>query len=140
MSELTVTVLQLHVREGCEEEFARAFRDNDAVALSLGKHTNRHRLYTFVLAGIIYGAAAPMYLWYLRTATPSVFTAEVTFVTWTALVIGGIASKSGPIIGAVILLLVTESVSLTSVPLAVAPLAVAVLTIWPASTSSWVTT
>ena len=91
----------------------RAFRDNDSVALSLAKHTNRHRIQTFVLAGLIYGAVAPLYLWFLRTATPSVFTSEVTFVTWTALVIGGIGSKAGPVIGAVILLVITESVALS---------------------------
>jgi len=90
----------------------RAFRDNDPVALSLGKHTNRHRIQTFVLAGLLYGAAAPLYLWFLRIATPSIFSSEVTFVAWTALVIGGIASKSGPIVGSIILLLVTESVAL----------------------------
>jgi branched-chain amino acid transport system permease protein len=90
----------------------RAFRDNDPVALSLGKHTNRHRIQTFVLAGVLYGATAPLYIWYLRIVTPSIFTSEVTFVTWTALVIGGIASRSGPVIGSIILLLITESVAL----------------------------
>ena len=32
MSELTVTVLALHVRSGREEEFAAAFRDNEVLA------------------------------------------------------------------------------------------------------------
>ena len=91
----------------------RAFRDNDSVALSLGKHTNRHRLQTFILAGFLYGAVAPIYVWFLRTVTPSIFSSELTFVTWTALVIGGIGSKFGPALGAVILLLVTELVSLS---------------------------
>ena len=90
----------------------RAFRDNDAVALSLGKHTNRHRIQTFVLAGLLYGTVAPLYLWFLRIATPSIFSSEITFVTWTALVIGGIGSKGGPVLGSIILLLVTESVAL----------------------------
>lgn len=90
----------------------RAFRDNDPVALSLGKHTNRHRIHTFVLAGLLYGAVAPLYIWYLRIATPSIFSSELTFVTWTALVIGGIGSKGGAALGAVILLVVTEAVAL----------------------------
>jgi branched-chain amino acid transport system permease protein len=90
----------------------RGFRDNDPVARSLGKHTNRHRIQTFALAGLMYGAVAPLYVWFIRTVTPSLFTAEVTFVTWTALVIGGIASMRGPVIGAVILLIVTEAAAL----------------------------
>ena len=90
----------------------RGFRDNDPVARSLGKHTNRHRIQTFVFAGLMYGAVAPLYLWFIRTVTPSLFTSEVTFVTWTALVIGGIASLRGPVIGAVLLLIVTEAAAL----------------------------
>lgn len=90
----------------------RGFRDNDPVARSLGKATNRHRIQTYVFAGAMYGMTAPLYLWYLRSATPHLFGADITFVTWTALVIGGIASKKGPIIGAVVLLVLTESVSL----------------------------
>ena len=90
----------------------RGFRDNDPVARSLGKHTNRRRVQTFVLAGVLYGAVAPLYIWFIRTVTPSLFTAEVTFVTWTALVIGGIASMRGPVIGALILLVVTEAAAL----------------------------
>lgn len=90
----------------------RGFRDNDPVARSLGKATNHHRLQTYVLAAALYGLTAPMYLWYLRSVTPHVFAPDITFVTWTALVIGGIASKRGPIIGAVVLLVLTESVSL----------------------------
>jgi branched-chain amino acid transport system permease protein len=91
---------------------SRGFRDNDPVARSLGKHTNKHRIQTFVLAGLMYGAVAPLYVWFIRTVTPSLFTSEVTFVTWTALVIGGIASMRGPVIGALILLVVTEAASL----------------------------
>jgi branched-chain amino acid transport system permease protein len=91
---------------------SRGFRDNDPVARSLGKHTNKHRIQTFVLAGVMYGAVAPLYVWFIRTVTPSLFTSEVTFVTWTALVIGGIASMRGPVIGALILLVVTEAAAL----------------------------
>ncbi len=87
----------------------RGLRDNDPVALSLGKHTNRHRLQTFAFAGMLYGAAAPLYLWYVRSLNPKIFSSDITFTAWTALVIGGIASKSGPVIGAVILLMVTEA-------------------------------
>lgn len=90
----------------------RGIRDNDPVARSLGKATNRHRIQTYVFVGSLYGVAAPLYLWYLRSLTPSLFAPDITFVTWTALVIGGIASKSGPVLGAAVLLVLTESVSL----------------------------
>ncbi len=90
----------------------RGLRDNDPVARSLGKATNRHRIQTYVFVGALYGLTAPLYLWYLRSLTPSLFAPDITFVAWTALVIGGIASKSGPVLGAVVLLVLTESVAL----------------------------
>ena len=71
---------------------ARGFRDNDAVALSLGKWTNRQRVRVFVFAGLLYGAVAPLYLWYVRSLTPALFSSDVTFLAWTVLVIGGIGS------------------------------------------------
>jgi branched-chain amino acid transport system permease protein len=90
----------------------RAVRDNDPVALSMGKHTNRWRIQTFVLAGFLYGAAAPLYVWFVRSLTPSLFAPEITFVVWTALVVGGMGSLSGPVIGALVLVLLTETLSL----------------------------
>lgn len=90
----------------------RGFRDNDPVARSLGKPTNRHRIQTYVFVGAMYGLVAPMYIWYLRSVVPAMFAPDITFVAWTALVIGGIASKKGPILGALLLLLLKESVSL----------------------------
>jgi len=112
---LVVVVVYLTMRRLGHSPYGRllrGLRDNDPVARSLGKHTNRHRIQTFALAGLMYGAVAPLYVWFLRTVTPSLFTSEVTFVTWTALVIGGIASLRGPVIGALILLIVTEAASL----------------------------
>jgi branched-chain amino acid transport system permease protein len=112
---LVVTIVYLVMRRLGHSPYgrlSRGFRDNDPVARSLGKHTNRHRIHTFVLAGVMYGAVAPLYVWFIRTVTPSLFTSEVTFVTWTALVIGGIASMRGPVIGALILLVVTEAAAL----------------------------
>jgi branched-chain amino acid transport system permease protein len=87
----------------------RAFRDNEPVALALGKHVTRYRVQTFVLAGVLFGTIAPLYVWYIRSAVPQVFTADVTFTAWTALVVGGIASTAGPAAGAIVLIAATEA-------------------------------
>ena len=107
-----VYLLMLRIAHSPYGRLLRGFRDNDPVARSLGKPTNRHRIRTYVFAGVLYGLSAPMYLWFLRSVTPHVYAPDITFVAWTALVIGGIASKSGPILGAVVLLVITDSVSL----------------------------
>ncbi|MCK0176295.1 MULTISPECIES: branched-chain amino acid ABC transporter permease [Mycobacteriaceae] len=86
----------------------RASRDNEAVAQSLGKNVVRYRLITYVLAGALIGVITPLYLWHVRSVVPSLFVSELTFVVWTALVIGGMASRKGPIIGAALLITCTE--------------------------------
>lgn len=87
----------------------RASRDNEALALALGKRVTRYRIQTFVLAGVLVGAVAPLYVWYIRALVPQLFTADVTFTAWTALVVGGIASVAGPAVGAIVLIGVTEA-------------------------------
>jgi branched-chain amino acid transport system permease protein len=87
----------------------RALRDNEGVALSLGKHISRYRIQTFVLVGVLFGLTAPIYVWYIRSMVPQLFAPDITFTTWTALVIGGVGSFRGPALGAALLLLLTET-------------------------------
>lgn len=87
----------------------RAIRDNEALALTLGKRAARRRLQIFVLAAALVGLLGPVYVWYTRSLFPSMFTSDVTFTVWTALVIGGIGSIGGAMIGAVLLISAVEA-------------------------------
>jgi branched-chain amino acid transport system permease protein len=87
----------------------RALRENEAASLSLGKHVTRQRTHVFILAAFIIGIVAPAYVWYIRSISPSLFTADITFTAWTALVIGGIGSFRGPALGAFVLILLTQA-------------------------------
>lgn len=87
----------------------RALRDNEPLALSLGKNVARQRIITFAFVGFMYGILAPLYVWYIRSILPAMFASHLTFTAWTALVIGGIASLGGPAIGAAVLIAVTEA-------------------------------
>ncbi|MDG2406454.1 MAG: branched-chain amino acid ABC transporter permease [Paracoccaceae bacterium] len=87
----------------------RAARDNEAAALSTGKNIAHARLQAFVIAGLLIGAVAPLYVWYIRSISPHLFHATLTFTVWTALVIGGIGSLRGPVLGAFLLIILTEA-------------------------------
>ena len=93
----------------------RAARDNEAVALALGKRVNRMRIKTFILAGVLIGATAPVYLFYIRAISPQLFAPGITFTVWTALVIGGLGSIRGGLAGAFVLIVFTEAVGLIEV-------------------------
>lgn len=114
----------------------RSMRDNEPVALSVGVGVTRLRLQTFVLSGVIFGAIAPVYLWWTRSLVPQLFIPAFTFTAWTALVIGGMGSRLGPLIGALVLISFTEAVRLIDVPpdqlkllVAIQPVAIGLLLI-----------
>lgn len=87
----------------------RAARDNEAVALSVGKDVAVLRLKAFVMAGVLYGAAAPLYIFFIRSVYPHMFSATMAFTIWTAVVIGGIGHLRGVVLGALVLIGVTEA-------------------------------
>jgi branched-chain amino acid transport system permease protein len=87
----------------------RATRDNEPAALSIGKNVRGARIRAFVLAGALFGAAAPLYIFMLRSVYPNMFSATLAFTVWTAVVIGGIGNMRGAMLGAVLLIGVTEA-------------------------------
>lgn len=112
---VVVLVLYLFVRRMSNAPFVRtlrASRDNEAVALSVGKDVTRYRLLVFVLAGVLFGLVAPVYVWYIRAVVPGLFVSDLTFVIWVALIVGGIGSVRGAVIGAVLIVGMTELVQL----------------------------
>ena len=115
---LLVLMLYLLTRRLGRSPFGRllrASRENEVMAGALGKHVTRYRLQVFVLAGVLIGICAPVYVWYIRSIAPGVFTADITFTVWTALVIGGLGSFSGPALGAIVLIVGTEALLLIQV-------------------------
>jgi len=93
----------------------RAQRDNEAAAKSVGKNIAKIRLQSFVMVGMLIGLAAPVYVWFIRSLEPHLFHVTLSFTVWTALVIGGMGSYKGPTLGALILVVLTESLQFLQV-------------------------
>jgi branched-chain amino acid transport system permease protein len=87
----------------------RSMRDNEALALALGKHVTRRRTQLRVFVGFLFGLAAPLYVWHIRAIVPAMYGPDITFTTWTVLVVGGIGSVFGGVVGAFILVGLTEA-------------------------------
>ncbi|MBM3517132.1 MAG: branched-chain amino acid ABC transporter permease [Alphaproteobacteria bacterium] len=86
-----------------------ALRDNEAYAISRGVALARQRFLTFGASAIFTGAAGGLYAQYLRTASPDMF--GFAFVTFTLamLLLGGIGTMWGPIIGAFVFTFISEA-------------------------------
>ncbi len=86
----------------------RASRDDDVAAKASGVRVVRERLIAFVLSAAIVGAGGGLYAEFLGSMTVDEFYLEMTFVTLAMLVVGGIGSLSGAVVGVVVVTFVVE--------------------------------
>lgn len=81
----------------------RAIRDDEVAAAALGKDVERFRLKAFLAGAAVAALAGVLYSWFTSLVAPSLFTAEVTFTAFIALVLGGLGSNVGAVLGAFLL-------------------------------------
>jgi branched-chain amino acid transport system permease protein len=81
----------------------RAARDEPIAAEASGVDIERERLIAFVLSAFVCGAAGVLYAHFLGIITPDAFFLTATFVALSMLVVGGINSLSGAVIGVVVI-------------------------------------
>jgi branched-chain amino acid transport system permease protein len=78
----------------------RATREDSAAARAAGIDVHRQRLWAFTLSGALAGLAGGLYVHLLGSITAEQVYLELTFVTLAMLVIGGVTSLWGAVVGA----------------------------------------
>ncbi len=108
-------VLLMLIYAGCSlvanSHFGRAFlaiREDDVAAASLGVNVGRYKVYAFLLSAIPAGIAGSFYASYLSFVGPTSFTGDVSILVAEMVMIGGMASLPGSILGASILVIALE--------------------------------
>ncbi len=86
-----------------------ALRDNEAYATSRGVALARVRLLIFMASAVFTGATGALYAQYTRSASPDMFGFAFITLALSMLLLGGIGTIWGPILGAVVFTLVSES-------------------------------
>jgi branched-chain amino acid transport system permease protein len=81
----------------------RASREDPAAARSVGIDINRQRLLAFTLSGALSGLAGGLLVHLLGSITTQQVFLDLTFTTLAMLVIGGIGSLWGAVLGAVVI-------------------------------------
>jgi branched-chain amino acid transport system permease protein len=81
----------------------RAIRDDELAAAAVAKPVGRFRLEAFLAGAALAGLAGVLYAWFTTLVSPDLYTASITFTAFIALVIGGVGSNVGAIIGAFVL-------------------------------------
>jgi branched-chain amino acid transport system permease protein len=86
----------------------RAAREDDVAATAAGIHVGRLRGVALVLSAFLVGLAGGVYGQQLGSFNPDVFYLDLTFLTLAMLVVGGINSLSGAVIGALVLSVMSQ--------------------------------
>ena len=80
----------------------RAVRENDAVAMSLGKDAVRLRILVQVVGGALGALAGAMLVQWVGAWAPGAWTYPETFTLFAAIIVGGRANAAGVALGAII--------------------------------------
>jgi branched-chain amino acid transport system permease protein len=85
-----------------------AARDNEIAAQSLGVNVMRSRLLAFCLSAFLTGVAGSLWAHFIGSFSPKSFYFVQTFSIITMLVVGGMGSVSGSVIGVIIITVLSE--------------------------------
>lgn len=86
----------------------RAARDNEVAALSLGISVLRSRLLAFCVSAFLTGVAGSLWAHFITSFSPKSFFFTQAFGVITMLVIGGLGSVSGSVIGVFLITVLSE--------------------------------
>lgn len=93
-----------------------AIRDDELVAESLGKNVDRAKLVAMTLSGLFVGLSGSLLAHFLRLINPGTFWLDPLVIALAGVVIGGMASMRGSVLGVVLVFAVSESLRFLSIP------------------------
>ncbi len=85
----------------------RATRDDPVVARAAGIDVHRQRLWAFTLSGVLSGFCGGLFAHVLGTLTTNQVYLDLTFLTLAMLVVGGVGSLLGAVVGGLVIGLLT---------------------------------
>lgn len=86
-----------------------AIRNSEELALSLGISTKKNKLLSFVLSTFFAGLAGAMYAGFIRFIGPEIAYTTITFDLLTYMIVGGIGTLAGPIVGTFLILILSQN-------------------------------
>jgi branched-chain amino acid transport system permease protein len=87
----------------------RASREDEVAAKAIGINVARERRIAFVLSAVFVGAGGFLFGEFIGSFNPDVFFIGITFLTIAMLVVGGMNSLAGAVIGTVVITAVAET-------------------------------
>ena len=94
----------------------QAVRDDEISALSLGKNVTGFKRSAFTIAGALAAVAGALFAGYASYIDPTSFTLDESVFILCVVIIGGAGNLRGPIIGAVVLVILPELLRFVGLP------------------------
>ena len=83
-------------------------REDELLAQALGKNVARLKIKTFTVAGILAGVAGSLYAHYFAFVDPDSFSVDVSIAILSMVLVGGMGTLWGPVLGAAMLIALPE--------------------------------
>jgi branched-chain amino acid transport system permease protein len=115
-------VTYLVVKRIVDSPFGRvlkAIREDELAAQSLGKHTHRYKALALAFSGFFAGLAGALFAHYITFIDPSSFTIFETILAFSIVIVGGMGSLEGSLIGAALITFLPEPLRFIGFPSAV---------------------
>jgi branched-chain amino acid transport system permease protein len=97
-----------------------AIREDEVLAKSLGKNTLRFKVAAFAVSAALASAAGSLHAHYMTYIDPTSFTVMESILVISMVIIGGAGSKWGPVVGAMMLVILPEALRFVGLPTPVA--------------------
>ncbi len=95
-----------------------AIRDRDIAAEMIGINVSKYKILAFVVSSFIAGLAGGLYAYLLRLISPDHFTFSQSILYIAMIIVGGMGTVLGSIVGALFMVLLPEALNAVSGPLA----------------------
>jgi len=86
----------------------KSMREDEAGAESIGIDTSRYKLTVFMISAFLAGFAGALYAHYIRLISPEMLSLGETFTVLTMVMVGGLGTLFGPVVGAITLTFLSE--------------------------------
>ena len=93
-----------------------AMRDDELAFAALGRNAMRIKVGTFALGSALAGFAGALYAHYFRFVTPEQFDILASAAMLTMVVVGGLRSTWGPVVGAILLQALPQAITFLDLP------------------------
>jgi len=105
-----------HITKSPYGRVLKAIREDEVAAASLGKNVRKYKTQALVISAFFAGIAGSLYAHYISFIDPGTFGILESILIISMIIIGGLASTRGAIIGALILILLPEPLRFLPIP------------------------